>query len=145
MDNLDRGIMDLLRLNSRANYGDIGDVIGLSSSAVKRRVDRLVADKVIRSFTIQVDPVVDGLATEAYVEIFCRGTVSPSDLKRVLSEVPEVMDASTVSGTADAIIHLRSRDLESLEAALERVRTLPFVDRTRSSIALSKLIHRNPD
>jgi DNA-binding Lrp family transcriptional regulator len=145
MDNLDRGIMDLLRLNSRANYGDIGDVIGLSSSAVKRRVDRLVADKVIRSFTIQVDPVVDGLATEAYVEIFCRGTVSPSDLKRVLSEVPEVMDASTVSGTADAVIHLRSRDLESLEAALERVRTLPFVDRTRSSIALSKLIHRNPD
>jgi DNA-binding Lrp family transcriptional regulator len=145
MDNLDRGIMDLLRLNSRANYGDIGDVIGLSSSAVKRRVDRLVADKVIRSFTIQVDPVVDGLATEAYVEIFCRGTVSPADLKRVLSEVPEVMDASTVSGTADAVIHLRSRDLESLEAALERVRTLPFVDRTRSSIALSKLIHRNPD
>ncbi|MGO4692283.1 Lrp/AsnC family transcriptional regulator [Glaciibacter sp. 2TAF33] len=145
MDNLDRGIMDLLRLNSRANYGDIGDVIGLSSSAVKRRVDRLVADKVIRSFTIQVDPVVDGLATEAYVEVFCRGTVSPGDLKRVLSEVPEVMDASTVSGTADAVLHLRGRDLESLEAALERVRTLPFVERTRSSIALSKLIHRNPD
>jgi DNA-binding Lrp family transcriptional regulator len=145
MDNLDRGIINLLRLNSRANYGDIGDAIGLSSSAVKRRVDRLVADRVIRSFTVQVDPVVDGLGTEAYVEIFCRGTVSPGDLKRVLSEVPEVMAASTVSGTADAVVHLRSRDLASLEAALERVRDLPFVDRTRSSIALSQLIQRNPE
>jgi DNA-binding Lrp family transcriptional regulator len=145
MDNLDRGIINLLRLNSRANYGDIGDAIGLSSSAVKRRVDRLVADRVIRSFTVQVDPVVDGLGTEAYVEIFCRGTVSPGDLKRVLSEVPEVMAASTVSGTADAVVHLRSRDLESLEAALERVRDLPFVDRTRSSIALSRLIHRSQE
>ena len=65
MDNLDRGIIDLLRQNSRAGYGDIGAVVGLSASAVKRRVDRLVADGVIQSFTIQVDPTVDGMQTEA--------------------------------------------------------------------------------
>ena len=47
MDSLDYGIIDLLRQNARAGYGDIGEVIGLSASAVKRRVDRLVADKVI--------------------------------------------------------------------------------------------------
>ena len=58
MDSLDYGIIDLLRQNARAGYGDIGEVIGLSASAVKRRVDRLVADKVIRGFTIQVDPAV---------------------------------------------------------------------------------------
>jgi DNA-binding Lrp family transcriptional regulator len=38
-------------------------LIGLSVAAVKRRVDRLVADSVIRGFTIQVDPAVDGMAT----------------------------------------------------------------------------------
>ena len=75
MDNLDHGILDLLRQNARAGYGDIGDRVGLSASAVKRRVDRLVDDGVIRAFTIQVDPKVDGYATEAYVELFCRGTV----------------------------------------------------------------------
>ena len=80
MDSLDYGIIDLLRLNARADYGDIGEKIGLSASAVKRRVDRLVADGVIRGFTIQVDPAVDGLATEAYVELFCRGTVAPEEL-----------------------------------------------------------------
>ena len=100
MDNLDYGILDLLRQNSRAGYGDIGDRIGLSASAVKRRVDRLVADGVIRAFTIQVDPKVDGLATEAWVELFCRGTVAPEELKRILQGVPEVVDASTVTGSA---------------------------------------------
>ena len=87
MDSLDYGIIDLLRQNARAGYGDIGEVIGLSASAVKRRVDRLVADKVIRGFTIQVDPAVDGLGTEAYVELFCRGTVAPEELRRILAGV----------------------------------------------------------
>ncbi|MBX3088516.1 MAG: Lrp/AsnC family transcriptional regulator [Cryobacterium sp.] len=143
MDNLDYRIIDLLRQNARAGYGDIGEVIGLSASAVKRRVDRLVADKVIRGFTIQVDPNVDGLATEAYVELFCRGTVSPDELRRILASVPEVVDAGTVTGSADAIMHMRSRDIASLEVALERVRLAPNVDHTRSAIVLSKLIHRN--
>lgn len=145
MDNLDRGILDLLRQNARAGYGDIGSVVGLSASAVKRRVDRLVADGTIRGFTIQVDPAVDGMSTEAYVELFCRGTVAPDELKRILSAVPEVVDAGTVTGSADAIVHLRSRDIPSLEDALERLRIAPNVDHTRSAIVLSRLVQRNTD
>ena len=142
MDNIDRKILDLLRQNARAGYGDIGGVVGLSASAVKRRVDRLVADGVIRGFTIKVDPAVDGMSTEAYVELFCRGTVAPDELRRILSAVPEVVDAGTVTGSADAIVHIRSRDIPSLELALEKVRIAPNVDHTRSAIVLSRLIQR---
>lgn len=145
MDRIDQAIIDQLRLNARAGYGDIGDVVGLSASAVKRRVDKLVAEGVIRGFTVHVDPAVEGLGTEAYVELFCRGTVAPADLKRILSEVPEVVDAGTVTGSADAIVHMRARDIASLEVALERVRLAPNVDHTRSAIVLSRLIHRMSD
>src|SRR5690554_3625787 len=131
MDSLDYGIIDHLRQNARAGYGDIGEVIGLSASAVKRRVDRLVADGVIQGFTIQVDPAVEGLGTEAYVELFCRGTVSPSALRRMLADIPEVVGAGTVSGSADAIVHMKSRDIHSLEAAIEKLRDAPNVDHTR--------------
>jgi DNA-binding Lrp family transcriptional regulator len=145
VDNIDHRIIDLLRLNARSGYGDIGSVVGLSASAVKRRVDRLVADGVIRAFTIQVDPDIEGSSTEAYVEVFCRGTVAPAELKRILSGVPEVIYAGTVSGSADAILHMRSRDIPSLELALERVRIAPNVDHTRSAIVLSRLIQRRTD
>ena len=86
---------------------------------------------------------VEGASTEAYVELFCRGTVAPAELKRILSNVPEVVDAGTVTGSADAIVHMRSRDIPSLELALERVRVAPNVDHTRSAIVLSRLIHRS--
>jgi DNA-binding Lrp family transcriptional regulator len=144
MDTVDKLIIERLRSNARESFGAIGDEVGLSASAVKRRVDRLVADKVIRSFTIEVDPDVDGTSTEAYVELFCRGTVSPLDLRRMLDAVPEVVDAATVTGDADAIVRIRSRDIASLEIALERVRSAPSVDHTRSAVVLSRLVQRNP-
>ena len=143
MDVLDERIIDQLRRNARAGYGDIGDAVGLSASAVKRRVDRLVADGVIRGFTVVVDPAAQGPWTEAYVELHCRGTVAPDELKRTLQTVPEVVEAGTVTGSADAIVHLRAKDIPSLEIALEKVRIAPNVDHTRSSIVLSRLIRRD--
>lgn len=145
MDAIDSRIIDQLRQNARAGYGDIGDVVGLSASAVKRRVDKLVADRVIRGFTVQVDPAVEGLAVEAYVELFCRGTVAPDELRRILLAVPEVVEAGTVTGDADAIVRLRSRDIPSMEEALERVRSAPNVDHTRSAIVFSRLVDRIHD
>ena len=51
----------------------------------------------------------------------------------------------TVTGSADAIVHMRARDIASLEDALERVRIAPNVDHTRSAIVLSRLVNRNRD
>ena len=96
MDALDSRIITELRHNSRANYGDIGGLVGLSASAVKRRVDKLVAQGIIRSFTVVVDPSVDGMAVEAYIELFCQGTVSPPELERILSHIPEVIAAGRI-------------------------------------------------
>ena len=76
MDAIDQRIIGELRHNARANYGDIGGIVGLSASAVKRRVDKMVGEGTIRGFTVDVDPTVEGLAVEAYVELFCQGTVS---------------------------------------------------------------------
>ena len=142
MDQIDHAILDALRANARVSYADLGSQVALSASAAKRRVDRLVDDGTIQAFTIQVDPTVDGMSTEAYVELFCRGTVAPHDLKRILSAVPEVVDAATVTGEADAIVRIRSRDVASLEVALESIRAATTVDHTRSALVLSQLVRR---
>jgi DNA-binding Lrp family transcriptional regulator len=142
VDATDRRIIEQLRDNARAGYADIGDVVGLSASAVKRRIDRLVESGAIRGFTVQVDPAAEGVGVEAYVELYCRGTVAPEELQTILQTVPEVVYAGTVSGQADAILHMRAGSIPALEAALEKVRQAPNVDHTRSSILLSRLVHR---
>jgi DNA-binding Lrp family transcriptional regulator len=143
MDHLDRRIVACLLRDARATYAEIGAEVNLSAPAVKRRVDRLVATGAIRGFTALVDPAVLGWQTEAYVEIYCKGTVSPADLRRSLADVPEVVDACTVSGSADALVHVLASDVRHLEQALERIRDEPNVDHTVSVIVLSRLIDRS--
>ena len=142
MDSLDRKLLDLLRADGRAPYAELGERIGLSASAVKRRVDRMVADGVIRGFTVMTDPEAVGHGTEAYIELFCRGIVGPNELRRILEGIPEVIEATTVTGQADALVTLRAKDTQDLERALERVRSPGQVDSTRSAIVLSRLIER---
>jgi DNA-binding Lrp family transcriptional regulator len=142
LDNIDRQIVALLRQNARRSFQSIGIRVSLSAPAVKRRVDRLVASGAIRGFTALIDPDVLGWQTEAYVELYCKGTVAPEDLRRSLERVPEVVGAATVSGTADALVHMLASDVKQLERALERIRDEPNVDHTRSVIVLSRLIDR---
>ena len=143
MDDLDHRIVACLLRDARATYAEIGAEVNLSAPAVKRRVDRLVAGGAIRGFTALVDPAVLGWQTEAYVEIYCKGTVSPTELRRSLADVPEVVGACTVSGSADALVHVLASDVRHLEQALERIRDEPNVDHTVSTIVLSRLIDRS--
>ncbi len=140
LDDLDRRIIDELRIDGRASYAEMGVHIGLSPSAVKRRVDRMLAENVIQGFRVRLDPALDAGGTEAYVEVFCRGTVAPEELRRVLETIPNVVEAFTVTGQADAIVRLRAATMPDLEAALEKVRLAPQVDKTRSSIVLTQLV-----
>lgn len=142
MDSLDEGILRCLVADARATFAEVGAEVGLSAPAVKRRVDRLVATGAVRGFTAVVDPAALGWGTEAYVEVHCEGPVAPHELRRRLVGIPEVVEAVTVTGRADALLHLLARDVQHLERALEQVRDELDVAATESVIVLSRLLDR---
>lgn len=144
MDDIDRQLISCLLEDGRASYATIGDKIGLSAPAVKRRTDRLLADGVISGFTAVLDPDLVGWSTEAYVAVHCKGAISPEELRKAFSRVPEVHSAATISGQADAMLRIVAKDVRDLERALERVRTeTSKIDHTETSIVLSRLIDRH--
>lgn len=140
MDAVDQRIIALLVADARASYAEIGAKVSLSAPAVKRRVDRLRASGVIKGFTAVIEPSAVGWTTEAFVELFCTGRTTPAQITVATRRHPEVVGAYTVSGQADALVHLRASDIGHLEQALERLRAEPFVTSTRSMIVLSRLV-----
>jgi DNA-binding Lrp family transcriptional regulator len=142
LDGIDAAIVAALVEDARASYAVIGKEVGLSAPAVKRRVDRLRADGTIKGFEARVDPAAIGWTTEAYVELFCGGRTSPEEIAAAVRRYPEVADACTVTGEADALVHIRAADVRHFEDVMERIRAEPFVIRTRSVIVLSRLIDR---
>jgi DNA-binding Lrp family transcriptional regulator len=142
MDEIDRNIVASLREDGRMSLASLGERVNLSSPAVKRRVDRLRASGVITGFTALVDPGALGWGTEAFVEVHCAANMSPSALRETLAGEPEVVAAYTVSGDADALVHVRATDVAHLEATVERIRARPEIARTKTTIVLTRLIAR---
>jgi DNA-binding Lrp family transcriptional regulator len=142
LDDVDQQIVAWLSRDARGSYRTIGDAIGLSAPAVKRRVDRLLDSGVIERFSAVIDPRALGWATECFVELFCEGRTPPGVIATVLARYPEVVGAYTITGDPDALVHMRASDTAHLESTLERIRSEPFVVRTRSVIVLSKLLER---
>ncbi|ARF53323.1 MULTISPECIES: Lrp/AsnC family transcriptional regulator [Streptomyces] len=142
MDAIDEEIIRCVLRNARSTYAEIGEAAGLSAPAAKRRLDRLVATGAIRGFTALIDTQALGWRTEAFVEVYCKGNPSPAELQRDLEGIQEVVEACTVSGAADAMLHMLARDIPHLEQAIQRVREAPVIDRTESVIVLSRLLNR---
>src|SRR5215468_9709761 len=131
--------MNLDDIDTRIITALIGNEVGLSAPAVKRRVDRLRASGAITGFSARVDPAALGWTTEAYVELFCGGKTTPAVIGAAVRRHPEVADACTVTGVLDALVYIRAADIRHFEQVVERISAEPFVQRTRSVIVLSRL------
>jgi len=142
IDAVDRKIVQLLRENARRSFKDIGGHVHLSAPAVKRRVDRLERDGVIRGYTAIIDGPAFGWHTEAFVDLFCDGRMPGDAIRRVVAKEPGVVSAHTVAGEASAMLHVMAEDTKDLESALERIRSVEGVDRTVTEVVLSTLVQR---
>ncbi|MGA9679254.1 MAG: Lrp/AsnC family transcriptional regulator [Mycobacterium sp.] len=142
LDTSDERILAELAEHARATFAEIGQKVNLSAPAVKRRVDRMREAGVIKGFTTVVDRNALGWNTEAYVQVYCHGTIAPDQLRAAWVDMPEVVSAATVTGTSDAILHVLARDMRHLEAALERIRSSADIERSESIVVLSNLIDR---
>src|SRR5215217_6617555 len=142
LDDLDRKILARLQREGRRSFADLGRDVGLSTPAVKRRVDRLEAAGVIRGYAAVVDVTKFGAGFEAIAEVYCADKTVPRDVLRAVTAIPEVVSAVTVSGEPDAVLRVQVEDIAHLERLIETLRRRPNVLRTRTMIVLSVLVDR---
>lgn len=140
MDEVDRRILALLVEDGRRTYDDVGREVALSAPSVKRRIDRLRASGALRGFTAVLDHGQMGDHTEALVELFCEPGTLLDEVAVRLAEHPEVVEAWSVTGEADAIARVRTEDNAGLERLIMRLQKGGMIERTRSQVVLSRLV-----
>ncbi len=142
MDELDRKILALLVEDGRRTYDDIARQVTLSAPAVKRRVDRLRARGALQGFTAILDHAALGDRTEALVELFFAPGTLLEAVADTLRRHPEVVEAWSVTGEADAIARVRTQDNADLERLIMELQRDGLVQRTRSQVVMSRLVSR---
>jgi len=136
LDDLDLRILDMLTQDSRASCAAIGRKLHLSRSAVRRRIQKLVANGVIENFTITINPYRMGREISAFFEI----EVEPRRLQEVarrLAENPDILSVNQMTGPSTLHAHAALRDRTHLERFLaEHLYSLPGVVSVRSFILI---------
>lgn len=140
MDAVDHRILSLLVEDGRRTYDDIAKQVRLTAPSVKRRVDRLRGSGALRGFTAVVDHGALGWGTEAFVELFYRPGTTLGEVAKTLESHPEVVEAWSITGEADAVARVRTADNQDLERLIIDLQRNGLVERTRSVIVLSRLV-----
>ncbi len=142
MDDIDRQILALLVDDGRRSYGDIATRVNLSAPSVKRRIDRLRSSGELEGFTAVVDHGAMGWSTEALIELFYEPGTQLDEVAGTLRSHPEVVEAWSVTGEADAIARVRTSDNADLERLIIDLQQTAPVVRTRSQVVMSRLVSR---
>ena len=142
MDAADRQILALLVEDGRRTYDDIAGRVALSAPAVKRRIDRLRSRGALQGFTAVLDHAALGDHTEALIELFFAPGTLLNQVAETLRGLPEVVEAWSVTGEADAIARVRTQDNADLERLIMDLQRDGLVQRTRSQVVLSRLVAR---
>jgi Lrp/AsnC family transcriptional regulator, leucine-responsive regulatory protein len=117
LDKLDKAILRLLQTNGRETYDVIGERVGLSSSAVLRRVKRMEEAGVIDRYVALVRPESVGLGLTAYLNVRLEKHTeshkrNPMDLFRASVQTwPEVVECAALTGDMDYLLRVVVQDM----------------------------------
>ncbi len=135
-DPLDLRILALLQEDGRRTVADMSGRLGLSPTAVKRRIERLEAAGVITGYSARVDYTRLGWGISAFTELLFSGTTMPDEMDRLVARLPEVTAVYTTAGTPDVVALVRATSVAHLRDVIDRLRAIPGLRGTRTHVIL---------
>lgn len=117
LDKLDKAILRRLQEDGRETYDVMGEQVGLSPSAVLRRVKRLEDAGVIDRYVALVRPESVGLGLTAYLNVRLEKHTeshkrNPMDLFRASVQTwPEVVECAALTGEMDYLLRVVVADM----------------------------------
>ena len=136
MDKTDERLIATLRHNARASLSDLALQLDLSRTTVRARIERLQLKGDILGFTVVLkeDALRDPVRGLMMIGIEGRGA---SRITRQLQGLPEVRAIHTTNGRWDLIVELGTETLETLDAALAKIRTFDGIVSSETNLLLA--------
>lgn len=136
MDPTDVKIIKILQSDSRKAFVEIANEIGLSESAVRRRVKNLTKREIIKKFTLEVN---SGDKTSAITLISVNSTSDTSFVSGKLMGLPGVEVIYEITGQYDIAAVISAPSISEINKCIDEVRKTEGVSDTNTVIILKTI------
>lgn len=135
MDDLDRRLLALLRLDARAPASALAAELQVSRGTVQNRIERLRARGVIQGFTIRARADVEAERVRAVMSVEVAGEKT-AQVVRALRGFPEVVAVHSTNGRWDLVVELDTGSLAGFSHALDEIRRIEGISASETSLLL---------
>lgn len=141
MDLIDRKILDILQADATVPVAAIAETVGLSAAPCWRRIKRLEDEGVIKRRVALVDRRKANVSMTLFVSVkTTRHAVTwLEDFRRVIADIPEIVEAWRLTGEVDYLLRIVVPDVEAYDGVYKRlINRLEFAD-ISSAIAMEEM------
>ena len=135
MDTLDHRLIGLLRENARSTVLELAQALGVARATVQNRMRRLERDGVILGYTVRLQAPGALAPIRALMSILVEGD-GDALIPQIQAE-PAVRMLHTTNGRWDLIAEIETETLADFDRVLRRIRTIPGVANSETSLLLS--------
>ena len=146
LDKIDRLILRSLQQDGRATYDQLAEQVGLSPSAVLRRVKRLEEARVIDRYVALVKPESVGLGLTAYLNVRLEKLTeshkrNPMVVVRASVQTwPEVVECAALTGEMDYLLRVVVADMAHYSRfIMDTLLKHPSVEDCKTSFVLDRV------
>jgi DNA-binding Lrp family transcriptional regulator len=140
VDPLDARVLRLFADEPRVGVLEASRRLGVARGTVQARLDRLVRTGVVRGWGPEIDPAAVGYPVMAFATMEIRQGAGHDVVAEHLAQIPEVLEAFTITGTGDMWCRIVARSNADLQRAIDRVVSFEGIVRTSTVIALATQI-----
>lgn len=134
LDDIDRRIIEILKNNSRIKYTVLARKLGLTEGTIRRRINKLVKNGIIKCFTIELEYPEPSL--KALVLVSTKTAYPSSKVSELIKGLEGVQAVYEVSGQYDVVVFIKGHDISFLNRCIDEIRKIEGVESTITLIVL---------
>ena len=140
VDALDTALIELLAAEPRVGVLEASKRLRVARGTVQARLDKLTERGVVRGFGPEIAPAALGYGVTAFVTLEISQRYGHDPVAAHLGEIPEVLEAHTITGSGDLMCRIVARSNADLQRVIDLVVGYAGIVRASTIIALAEQI-----
>jgi len=138
-DAIDARLLLALNRDPRAATIALADEVGVSRNTVQARLNKWAQSDALTTFDRRIDPAFLGYPMRAFVLTRVRQRLL-TEVSAALTDIPEVVEVYGLSGGADLLIQVVTKDADDLYRVAGQILEIRGVRRTNTSLVMRELV-----
>lgn len=144
IDNLDRNILNALKLDARTAYAELGKRFNVSPGTIHVRIEKMKQAGIIEGTKVEISAKQLGYDVCCFIGINLKSAGFYQDVVSMLRNIDEVVEAYYTTGQYSIFVKLMTHSIEELQHVLiNKIQSIEHVQSTETLISLQNPIKRD--